>query len=1157
MRDPSPKPTGETTTEPAAEPVSSPDADPDATTAFPPADTDPTPSQIGDLDATLDAATTVQSFSSHTELAETRRGKYAVVNLHAQGGLGKVSVAIDERIGRRVALKEIRADRHSDEAEHRFLSEAEITGQLEHPGIVPVYAMDEDEEGRPFYVMRFIEGITLYRAITRHHADANAASFSELITRFLGICQALAYAHSRGIIHRDLKPANVMLGEYGETLVLDWGLAKRLQGPEDAAGNAAAPETISPASSSVSSSTPWSTMDGAVLGTPSYLAPEQARGDVSTMDERCDVFGLGGILCAIITGAPPFQGDSAQEMMRQAQLGDLSKTFERLDGARCDRELIDIAKHCLAPSPTDRPAHAGAVADAVSAYQASVQDRLRQAELDRVAAQTKAAEETKRRRVTVGLCVAVAAFLLAIGVVLANHRQQQRQFAADLESAWTSTDERILESYQNTLDPPQMRNTLEMGKAHLQLASDRLDGRGSVSLPLSERHDLIARQLRDAMSDLQILEAFDRFEENSTRVDVKNSKYDNVGAVDTLAADLKAYFNDASDVKCADLIRARPAVMQERLRDILYFGLSEAAIIRHTEPMTWFASVIKNIDQDPWREKAMKAMVASDRKTLDRLSDDASLQAHAPMFLASFAEWLPNQTPSRRENFLRDVQCKYPAYFWANHGLARLHVERLPEFHEPLPPERIDDAKEAVRFFTAATVARPNNAGICVNLGLILERLGRTDQAIAYYRRSTELRPDYFAGHENLGLALRNRGDLKEATGSFAEAARLNPTPYRWAKLGELLLAQQRNDEAIASYRKGIALAADDAISHFELASALERVDRLQEAAASFRRGLELDPENSSGLYNFGNLQSRLEDFAGAAVSFQRAIDLKPDDLNSWIGMALAQLRGGESVQGIEALQHATTLRPEEPLAWINLGYAYLSTVDHPRSEQAYRRAIAVDSKNARSMAMLGESLKRQGRLREAVAEYERAEATKVHAPNYTLPTQDWIRETQEIVELYARLPLTAKELETAANAGVEPLLLAAWQGFHDEEWDSAATLIRQVADRQPDLIGDHLTNVRAMAAQVLIVTSNDRDDVESAKDRQQALQWMTADLNAWTSADLAAEHAARRRETLLGWQRNPNFASVRDEPSLRKLDNKSQRDWGQFWQQVDDALTQ
>jgi serine/threonine protein kinase len=156
-------------------------------------------------------------------------GRFTVLRLHARGGQGQVSVARDEQLRRQVALKEVHPERGDDPGlRQRFLAEAEITGQLEHPGVVPVYALEQGSDGRPYYAMRLIQGHTLAEAVAQYHARPTPLASRDLLQRFVAVCQTVAYAHSKGIIHRDLKPHNVMLGDYGETLVVDWGLAKRL-----------------------------------------------------------------------------------------------------------------------------------------------------------------------------------------------------------------------------------------------------------------------------------------------------------------------------------------------------------------------------------------------------------------------------------------------------------------------------------------------------------------------------------------------------------------------------------------------------------------------------------------------------------------------------------------------------------------------------------------------------------------------------------------------------------------------------------------------------------------------------------------------------------------------------------------------------------------
>ncbi len=226
--------------------------------------------------------------------------RYRKVRPHARGGLGEVSVALDVELGREVALKEIQP-RYADHPQMRarFLREAEITGQLEHPGVVPVYGLGAGPDGRPYYAMRFIGGESLEAAIARVQAGTSSERLRDLLTRFVAVCNAVAYAHSRGIIHRDLKPANVMLGEYGETLVVDWGLARRMHGPGD--------ETVTDAPLSLRDDVA-ATLAGTAVGTPAYMPPEQAAGRVDELGPRSDVFSLGATLYAILTGKPPYHG---------------------------------------------------------------------------------------------------------------------------------------------------------------------------------------------------------------------------------------------------------------------------------------------------------------------------------------------------------------------------------------------------------------------------------------------------------------------------------------------------------------------------------------------------------------------------------------------------------------------------------------------------------------------------------------------------------------------------------------------------------------------------------------------------------------------------------------------------------------------------------
>jgi serine/threonine protein kinase len=296
-------------------------------------------------------------------------GRYQLFGEIARGGMGAVLKGRDADLGRDLAVK-VLLEQHRDNPDYvrRFVEEAQIGGQLQHPGIVPVYELGAFPDRRPFFTMKLVKGRTLAELLGERQEPA--AELPRLLGIFEHVSQTVAYAHARGVIHRDLKPSNVMVGSFGEVHVMDWGLAKVLQRGgviDDAtAGRLAAGETVIATARSGDGGADLS-QAGSVMGTPSYMAPEQARGEAGTIDERADVFALGSILCEILTGTPAYTGRSAGEIQRRAARGDLADAFARLDAGEVDAELVGLARSCLAVEPGDRPRDASEVVDRVEA----------------------------------------------------------------------------------------------------------------------------------------------------------------------------------------------------------------------------------------------------------------------------------------------------------------------------------------------------------------------------------------------------------------------------------------------------------------------------------------------------------------------------------------------------------------------------------------------------------------------------------------------------------------------------------------------------------------------------------------------------------------------------------------------------------------------
>jgi len=346
----------------------------------------------------------------------------------ARGGMGAILKGRDTDLGRELAIK-VLLDQHKDKPEviQRFVEEAQIGGQLQHPGIAPIYELGQFADKRPFFAMKLVKGETLSKLLLAR-ADVSVDR-GRFVGIFEQICQTMAYAHSRGVIHRDLKPANIMVGAFGEVQVMDWGLAKVLTSGGVADEKKSHDEhqghsVIQTLRSNTGSDTPFGdvgsqTQMGSVMGTPAYMPPEQALGEIDHLDERADVFGLGAILSEILTGKPPYVAADGTQVFRMASRGKLADCFLRLDNCGADPELIALAKYCLQLEPKDRPRDAGVLAARVSGYIESVESKLHATETQR-AVQAERLEQQQRaaRKLQKMIAGLAAVSLVAIGTSL-------------------------------------------------------------------------------------------------------------------------------------------------------------------------------------------------------------------------------------------------------------------------------------------------------------------------------------------------------------------------------------------------------------------------------------------------------------------------------------------------------------------------------------------------------------------------------------------------------------------------------------------------------------------------------------------------------------------------------------------------------------------
>ncbi|MCL4731206.1 MAG: serine/threonine protein kinase, partial [Planctomycetes bacterium] len=410
--------------------------------------------------------------------------RYDVRKEHARGGMGRVLLVRDKAIGRDIAMKELLpgvGSSHSIPAGgsgsggviERFLREAKITGQLEHPNIVPVYEIGKHSDNSVYYTMRFVRGMTLAEKLREIRKDESLdrkqrlAARITLLDRFLDICDAISYAHSKGVIHRDLKPENIMLGEYGETLVLDWGLA-RVKGQEDKALRELQKGSMALSRSLVESDSQNLTQDGSIVGTPAYMPPEQARGELEQVDEQSDVYALGAVLYQLLCGSPPYEGPMAGLIVQQVLAGPPLRLTAREPDV--PPELGALVEKAMAREKADRMRTVRELATEIKAFRDG-----RTLGVYSYSAREMIARFVRQHRTAVSIGV-LAALILAAGAIVAW--QQVTRERDDARAAHQAAETQRLLAQAN-LDRAEREKTERerLEKEAIRRAEEELKGR--------------------------------------------------------------------------------------------------------------------------------------------------------------------------------------------------------------------------------------------------------------------------------------------------------------------------------------------------------------------------------------------------------------------------------------------------------------------------------------------------------------------------------------------------------------------------------------------------------------------------------------------------------------------------------------------------------
>jgi tetratricopeptide (TPR) repeat protein len=786
------------------------------------------------MESAYEALASSHGIGSPQPLPEPERperiGPYPVTGLLGRGGTSIVWKGHDPDLDREIAIKVI-DPRHALDTPlaKRFLDEARLCSRLAHPGIVPIYGMGQLADGRPWFTMRLVEGETL--ASLLHARTSPAERQQQLLEIFARTCETVAFAHARGVVHGDLKPGNVMVGSHGQVQVVDWGFSRLLDEP-------------------------------AVLrrgiGTPAFMAPEQAARGAETIDTRTDVFGLGAILCVILTGEPPFVGGSRSEVHVRAANGDLAGARDRLHACGADAGLVRLALDCMAAHPTDRPASAAVVQERLSAWFLSVEQRARRLQIE--AAEAQVATREQRRTRTRTWVLAMLAVVFAGVYAWMQFEQQARDF--ETRTAVAQAIERA-RSRRAGADVAGAERIRWLGEAALAAQQARTFAATHADADLlAEAEDLVRRyeaERDSAIGDASMMAWLDDFPSHLdlTR-DQLDARYEQ-GFRD-YGLDVQALGDD----EVVQTARGRP------IAAALARALDDWGFVRRLAPKVpaaeWqrFHRLAMAIDDDPNRTAVRRALLDDDRAALVRLADDPVLADAGSDTLDLLANGLDRAGQRHAAIAVwQRANARHPDDVRVIHSLAVHH------FSEPgCPPWT-----EMVRLFTAGTALRPQSAHLWTDLAAALLGAGDVAGADAALQRALAIDPRDGRAHATMidlticrcrpaeaiarsrdvaeraddanawrvhGDACLQAGRVDHAVDAFRRAAAREGTAAHHERLAKALLA--RNDAAAAAHACDVAIAVDGkhAGAHLQRGLALRASGSFERAMQAFDIAREL-----------------------------------------------------------------------------------------------------------------------------------------------------------------------------------------------------------------------------------------------------------------------------------------------------------------------------
>ncbi len=758
------------------------------------------------------------------------------------------------------------------------------------------------------------------------------------------------------------------------------------------------------------------------------MAPEQARGEVERIDERADVFGLGAILCEILTGRPPFSGSSREEIRAQSARGDLADAMCRLDVAGADTELVSLTKACLLPEVQRRPRNASVLVESVTSYLTGVQERLRSAELARVEAQARVQEEAKRRALADELAQeaqARAEEAQARARIELSRRRRTVALAASLVGlvllgggGWTylarQRMERTTAAALVLREVEILRDDAVRAGGDLARWIEARDAAKAVERLLADvRDEPIRSRLTELVRDLTVSARLVENDQNLLRkllgIRAQRGEDQDGPRIDAeYAASVREAGIDIADLPPAAVsakLHARPCAVRLAIAEALDDWAVVRRVLRRDQVgaarLTEAACLA---DPDPWRSRLRALLQSSPSpELLPRLHELAS-SAHIDQLPAVSIHLLGGTIldggdPRRAEKLLREGQRLFPSDVWLNLTLARC-LERVgrreeairyymvarslqPETAHPLADalRAKGETDQAIALYQELVHRRPGDGRHLNCLAVALQSRGRTEEAnavlelmIAHYRAAVRVNDPLSDAHFYLGNALKMQGKLGEAIESYREGLRLRPDHVdAYNQLGIALSKQGKDDQAVAQFRTAIRLKPDGSDAHLNLGISLYQLGKLDEAIAESREAVRLEPEQAIAYVALGNALHHKGTYDDAIDEFRVALRLKPDLalVHTYLGVTLGTL--GKHADAITECREALRLKPDDHDARNILGIALTKSGRLREAIAEFREALRIKPDFADAHYNLGLALKDNGEADEAIAEYRQA----------------------------------------------------------------------------------------------------------------------------------------------------------------------------------------